>query len=96
MLRARREHDKTQPRQQVVHPREFVRNAELLFEDADDVCAAERADTVLFGRPVEHALSERFVLFGRQRGRLAGLFDWSDGLESVVAVGVAPSLHEAS
>lgn len=96
MLWPRREHHKTQPRQQAVQPRELVGDTELPLEDAEYVAAAERADTVFFGRPVEHALPERLVVLGWQRARSAGLLDRSNRTEAVVAVGVAPSLHEAA
>ena len=85
-----------QPRQQIVEPRERVRHAELPLEDGEYVGAAKRAYTVFYGRPVEHALPERLVLFGRQRGWSAGLLARLDGVEAMVAVGVAPPLHKAS
>ena len=96
MLRPRREHRETQPAEQVVEPREFVRHAELLLEDAEHVAAAQRAHIVLFARPLEDALSERFVLFRHQLCRPSGLLDRSHRVETMVAVDIALPLHKAS
>ena len=96
MLRPRREHRETQPSEQVVEPRKFVRHAELLLENAEHVAAAQRAHTVLFARPFKDALSERLVLFRLQPCRPSGLLDRSHRVEAVVTIDVAPPLHKAS
>lgn len=99
MLRSWYKHRKAQPMQQIVHARQLITHAELLFEDANDVATAQRAYAILLGvrtRSGKHALLEGFVLFPWQPRRPARRRLGTDRRQSVVTIHIAPALHEAA
>ena len=82
--------------QPFIDAREGILHAKLSLENGDTVAAPQRADAVGLGRSSQYTPLERLVLLGRQAGRATRRGLGGHGLQSMIAVDVAPALNETA